>query len=119
MPCYSSVDPALSGARVRDRISSKFLEVIVACPSCGARLTPNARFCTECGLPLGNRCGMCGAPYPLGARFCPSCGARVSAGSRRLPRRLGQRVRGGSNPSVAPSEEVVQEGRGSSHVLSA
>ena len=119
MPCYSSVDPALSGARVRDRISSKFLEVIVACPSCGARLTPNARFCTECGLPLGNRCGMCGAPYPLGARFCPSCGARVSAGSRRLPRRLGQRVRGGSNLSVAPSEEVVQEGRGSSHVLSA
>ena len=47
-----------------------------ACSSCGAALTPGAKFCPECGAKAGPAmCTGCGAELPPTGRFCPSCGA--------------------------------------------
>jgi hypothetical protein len=45
-----------------------------ACPRCGPRPEPDARFCSACGLDLGGTCASCRAALPAGARFCPTCG---------------------------------------------
>ena len=61
-------------------------EMMHTCPSCGASLRPNARFCNTCGaaqLPAGSSnaptqrifCDHCGRPLLPGARFCDQCGA--------------------------------------------
>jgi class 3 adenylate cyclase/tetratricopeptide (TPR) repeat protein len=64
-----------------------------------------ARYCTECGTPLGNRCGMCGAGYPSGARFCPSCGSRVSGPLRHAL----QRIRGRWDANVESPQALSSE----------
>ncbi|MGI9189671.1 MAG: zinc ribbon domain-containing protein [Longimicrobiaceae bacterium] len=48
-----------------------------ACPGCGADAT--GRFCTQCGVALEAECGVCGSPLQRGARFCNECGAPVGA----------------------------------------
>ncbi len=52
-----------------------------ACRTCGPRPEAGARFCSRCGLPLGQPsfCTQCGAPLPQQSRFCASCGTRVAA----------------------------------------
>ena len=51
-----------------------------ACPSCKARLEPNAKFCASCGHKLvgGAKgfCSQCGQAVAAGARFCAGCGAK-------------------------------------------
>lgn len=64
----------------------------VACPSCG---TPAAgRFCTECGAVVREAtCGSCGVSLTPGAKFCHDCGTpvggqnieRVARDTRRRP----------------------------------
>ena len=49
------------------------------CPSCGARVSGSAKFCPECGKPLGNVCPKCGKPVKAGAKFCPECGQPLQA----------------------------------------
>ena len=49
----------------------------VACPSCGAAVTANSKFCNECGsklVPSKPVCPQCGAEQNVGARFCSECG---------------------------------------------
>ena len=47
------------------------------CPV-GHRVPGGSRFCPECGLPLDSqRCSSCGATVSPGARFCAQCGAQV------------------------------------------
>jgi hypothetical protein len=59
-------------ARYRDRAQ-------VACPSCGDRPEPGARFCSSCGQRL-QACPHCGTPLPGGeSRFCPGCGTALGA----------------------------------------
>lgn len=78
----------------------------IACPSCGASVGANAKFCPECGTkierlaeneiicpscgqktakgkfcqecgtPLIRKCTGCGAELAGGAKFCPECGAK-------------------------------------------
>lgn len=51
---------------------------VASCPSCQARLEPNARFCASCGQavkPAANAfCAQCGQQLRAGARFCAGCG---------------------------------------------
>lgn len=50
------------------------------CPTCGPRPEPDARFCSNCGRYLHDRCAVCGAPVMAAdARFCASCGNRLAA----------------------------------------
>ncbi len=70
----------------------------VACPSCG---TPAAgRFCTECGAVVQEAgCGSCGVALTPGAKFCHDCGAPVGAqaidekGALEMRRRLAARAK--------------------------
>ena len=49
------------------------------CSKCGARVSASAKFCPECGQPMGNVCPKCGKPVKAGAKFCPECGQRLQA----------------------------------------
>jgi hypothetical protein len=50
-----------------------------SCARCGPRPEADARFCSSCGLPVGEPavCRGCGAALPAESRFCPGCGARA------------------------------------------
>ncbi len=58
------------------------------CPSCGAAITPEQKFCGQCGRPASTPsakpsaparfCTQCGAPIPEGAHFCGRCGMQAS-----------------------------------------
>ena len=49
------------------------------CAKCGAALTPNAKFCPECGAKAeaSGFCPACGAKLPAGSKFCPECGSKL------------------------------------------
>ncbi len=48
------------------------------CPKCGAGLSPNAKFCAECGTAISAKkfCTECGSELTGGAKFCPECGTQ-------------------------------------------
>jgi Double zinc ribbon/Adenylate and Guanylate cyclase catalytic domain len=48
------------------------------CPRCQHENSPRAKFCEECGAPLGRSCTSCGAELSLTAKFCPECGKSVA-----------------------------------------
>ncbi|WP_156877039.1 zinc-ribbon domain-containing protein [Pseudoclavibacter soli] len=50
------------------------------CPSCGARMPSDARFCPECGTPAAQAgcCPTCSAELAQGAGFCAQCGNAVA-----------------------------------------
>jgi len=51
---------------------------LIACPSCGAKISANAKFCPECGKALGSKfCPECGAKISGNAKFCPECGKKL------------------------------------------
>ena len=49
------------------------------CPSCGAKVNKNAKFCSECGQKFNAKafCPECGAEVASGSKFCPSCGQKL------------------------------------------
>lgn len=49
------------------------------CPYCGAKLSDESLFCTECGKELskGNLCPHCGASVNDGDIFCMECGMKI------------------------------------------
>lgn len=47
------------------------------CPKCGASVKKGAKFCPECGSPMGNVCPKCGASVGKDAKFCPECGQKL------------------------------------------
>jgi hypothetical protein len=51
-----------------------------SCPSCGAPLATNAKFCPECGTKVKSalHCTECGAKLQPGAKFCAECGTKVN-----------------------------------------
>lgn len=51
---------------------------LVVCPNCSKQVPP-AKFCPECGKPMGRVCPKCGAALANGAKFCPECGSKTSA----------------------------------------
>ncbi|MDQ2807223.1 MAG: AAA family ATPase [Chloroflexota bacterium] len=48
------------------------------CPHCATENPPQAKFCLNCGTPLGRHCANCGTELPAAARFCMSCGQAVT-----------------------------------------
>jgi len=46
----------------------------VPCSKCNAQVKPNAKFCHDCGNPMGNSCPKCKAMLKANARFCHECG---------------------------------------------
>jgi membrane protease subunit (stomatin/prohibitin family) len=53
-------------------------EAGIACPSCGHKNNPGAKFCTECGTKLGAAtCPNCKAEVPPSAKFCNECGTKI------------------------------------------
>ena len=44
------------------------------CPSCGAFIQPNAKFCAECGAKILRNCPDCGTAVSPNQKFCPECG---------------------------------------------
>lgn len=52
----------------------------VPCAKCGASLTPDAKFCNECGEPVRQtpaNCPGCNAPLTPGSKFCNECGTKI------------------------------------------
>ena len=47
-----------------------------ACNRCGTTNRVGAKFCSECGQPTSQACGVCGAPLG-GGRFCGECGTPI------------------------------------------
>ena len=76
------------------------------CTTCGAKNTPDAGYCVNCGVPLEEQpsgegevtyCTSCGTGIPQGSMSCSSCGAALQA-----------RPRGGGTPELAPSRVDVE-----------
>lgn len=61
---------------------------------------PEARFCSECGLPLERRCWGCNAPLAPRAKFCNQCGTAVGAD----PDAAGAAVSGEFSPPLPGAE---------------
>lgn len=52
----------------------------VACAGCGTQLPARAKFCMECGTPVGpRRCPACSHEVAAGAKFCIECGTSLKA----------------------------------------
>ena len=53
--------------------------VKAGCPSCGAALPNNAKFCQECGTKINIKtfCPQCGSELKPNAKFCAECGSKV------------------------------------------
>lgn len=68
---HEDEDDDRRGARVRLQAPG--------CVRCGTSNPPGARFCLDCGAPLGTetQCSGCGALLTPAARFCAACGVRV------------------------------------------
>lgn len=52
------------------------------CPSCGTANAAAARFCSECGTPLGTPCPDCQFINRADAKVCSGCGKRFGASER-------------------------------------
>ncbi len=54
---------------------------VTSCKKCGRELAPSARWCPDCGTPLGRtvRCRSCGNEISVYGRGCHHCGARGAA----------------------------------------
>lgn len=50
----------------------------VSCATCGTQLPSRAKFCLECGAPVGpRRCPSCATEMPANAKFCSECGTSL------------------------------------------
>ncbi len=47
------------------------------CPSCGAVLSFDSKFCNKCGAKVISVCPGCGAPLTPGSKFCSQCGTQL------------------------------------------
>jgi class 3 adenylate cyclase/tetratricopeptide (TPR) repeat protein len=55
------------------------------CSRCQAENPAGAKFCGQCGAPLGAGCPSCGAANPSENRFCLQCGASLSTTGLQAP----------------------------------
>ncbi len=57
----------------------------MSCPDCGAAVTPDQKFCFDCGTELSVPCSNCGAALPAGSKFCGECGTPVESHDHAAP----------------------------------
>ncbi len=52
---------------------------MLECPKCHNEITPDSRFCQNCGthMVVMNRCQECGTELPAEAKFCSDCGKEI------------------------------------------
>jgi membrane protease subunit (stomatin/prohibitin family) len=52
---------------------------MLECPKCHNEITPDSRFCQNCGthMVVMNRCQDCGTELPAEAKFCSDCGKEI------------------------------------------
>ena len=50
----------------------------IRCPSCGALIDKDSKFCKSCGKPLVKICRYCGAENDYDSKFCKDCGKNIS-----------------------------------------
>ncbi|MEE8113714.1 MAG: adenylate/guanylate cyclase domain-containing protein, partial [Nitrososphaerales archaeon] len=55
------------------------------CKGCGLENSEEAKFCIECGVPLGNRCPNCGSENLPQAKFCSECGTSIKNKTSKTP----------------------------------
>jgi predicted amidophosphoribosyltransferase len=55
------------------------------CPSCGAHVSEDKRFCDECGTALPIVCSVCGGINRAEAKFCGDCGTHLTLTLVRRP----------------------------------
>ena len=74
----SMMAEAMKGMNNSNTSSQASTNDSIACPSCGAKISGNAKFCPECGKALGPKfCPECGAKISGSAKFCPECGKKL------------------------------------------
>ena len=88
-----TIAASLFGPLFLGQVQAAFYEEIThrrVCPRCGVELSPDARFCYNCGygadgntgstpeLPAAVVCPQCGAPVKPGTVFCGQCGCRIN-----------------------------------------
>lgn len=56
------------------RVLDTDVEELRKCPSCGAAINNNAKFCSECGSPIERACPKCGSAIVGNPKFCSECG---------------------------------------------
>ncbi len=63
------------------------------CDKCGAKIDPEAGFCSHCGSEFprdtGKSCGSCGTSNSADAKFCSSCGAELIVSGKESCRSCG------------------------------
>jgi hypothetical protein len=96
---------------------------VKSCPSCGAQLSSDKKFCTECGSPLVVKvptadlkvpspvkfCGQCGIALDPGLKFCGNCGTPTTATGdvQSAPPPRPSAMLTGSGPMFAGQENVI------------
>ena len=94
----------------------------VACRVCGTLNPPNARYCSNCSLQLGQTCPSCGYANPPGLDNCENCGSPLDILSTlsarhqdqqfgNVDRRTGELVRSKSedNEYLAEQRQQLEE----------
>jgi membrane protease subunit (stomatin/prohibitin family) len=69
---------AIFGNMLNQNLSANTAPQTVLCPHCRASISPQSRFCSSCGKPIGAEntlCVNCRQEIPQGSKFCMKCGA--------------------------------------------
>src|SRR4051812_37687839 len=77
----------------------------LACPNCSAPISPDQRFCGQCGARLVRVCSVCGTENPVANRFCGNCGARLQDQPAPVPAPVPAAPVESARPPAAPPEE--------------
>jgi RNA polymerase subunit RPABC4/transcription elongation factor Spt4 len=48
----------------------------IKCANCGTTISPNVKYCGNCGKEIEKKCSSCNKIYPIDSNFCPHCGAK-------------------------------------------
>jgi len=48
------------------------------CPKCRKDISPEEKFCQNCGEKLVLTCPKCSAEFPAGTKFCAKCGSPLN-----------------------------------------
>lgn len=67
---------AMGNAMMNSQNSEQKATNQISCPKCGAMISPNGKFCSNCGTSLNQKrfCSNCGNSLSPDAKFCPNCG---------------------------------------------